>query len=408
MVVQRPRRRHPGRGESVDRVVDRPLHRRSVPRREEKVEPEHLLELVGPDVLGEKVRTLRRVGLGDHHEIATRVGALVLVDHATPVTPHDVALGSEHHVRILHRAGSQRVRTRRLVVGELGLLADRHRCVDAEPVNAAIEPEAERVVEVLDDVGVLPVPVRLFGSEHVQVPLTRTAVGLDDACPRRPTEVRQPVVRCLRTTCALAITEPEPGALHAPRAGGDGRAEPGVLVAAMVRHDVHEHTDVEGMGLGHERVEHGEVAVIGLDGRVVGNVVAVVVLRRRVARVEPDPVDTELGEVAEPATNSTKVADAVTVGVGEGPHVDLVHHARRPPGRDGRTVGLGHDVSSTERLAGRGYWAAAVSTLRGATAVVSRTTSSIGRTSLNGCGFAPPSRAPSMISAARTPDVSRG
>ena len=46
----------------------------AVPRRQQQVEGEALVELVGPGVLGEDVGPAGRVGLGDHHQVAARGG----------------------------------------------------------------------------------------------------------------------------------------------------------------------------------------------------------------------------------------------------------------------------------------------------------------------------------------------
>ena len=70
-----------------------------------------------------------------------------------------------------------------------------------------------------------------------------------------------------------------------------------------------------------------------VDVEVVADVVAVVGLRRRVARVEPDRVDAQIGEVWQSAADAGEIADAVAVRVGEGPHVQLVDDRRRPPRR---------------------------------------------------------------------------
>ena len=101
----------------------------------------------------------------------------------------------------------------------------------------------------------------------------------------------------------------------------------------MVGDDVHHDPDADRACLADERVEVAEVAVVGLDAEVVGDVVAVIGLRRRVARVEPDRVDAEIGEVRQATADAGEVADAVVVRVGERPHVHLVDDRRLPPRR---------------------------------------------------------------------------
>jgi len=54
--------------------------------------------------------------------------------------------------------------------------------VDPDAVDAAIEPEPQDVLELLADLRVGPVEVRLLGREQVQVPLPGRAV--DDAITR--------------------------------------------------------------------------------------------------------------------------------------------------------------------------------------------------------------------------------
>src|SRR5262245_36208022 len=77
--------------------------------------------------------------------------------------------------------------------------------VDAKPVDPAVEPETENVIEFGDDIRVLPVPVRLTDVEQVEVPLT-----IVDALPCRPAEGGGPPIRrggAARTIGTLA--EPE-------------------------------------------------------------------------------------------------------------------------------------------------------------------------------------------------------
>ena len=51
------------------------------------------------------------------------------------------------------------------------------RDVDAEAVDAAIQPEPQRLLEIVQDLGVVPVEVRLLGVEQVQVPLAGLPSG---------------------------------------------------------------------------------------------------------------------------------------------------------------------------------------------------------------------------------------
>ncbi len=115
--------------------------------------------------------------------------------------------------------------------------------------------------------------------------------------------------------------------------------EPRVLVGAVVGHEVHQDPDAEGVGVGHEAVEGGEVAEERVDVAEVGHVVAEVGHGGAVERRQPDGVDPQPGQVVEPLAHALEVADAVAVGVGEGPGVDLVDDAGSPPGSGG---GGGH------------------------------------------------------------------
>ena len=111
-----------------------------------------------------------------------------------------------------------------------------------------------------------------------------------------------------------------------------------MLVGGVVGHEVDDHPQVELVRAGDQRVGVGEVAEERVDVAVVGDVVAVVVLRRGVERRDPERVHAEVAEVGQPRRDAGEVADAVAVRVGEGTDVDLVDDGVAPPALIGAHV----------------------------------------------------------------------
>ena len=118
--------------------------------------------------------------------------------------------------------------------------------------------------------------------------------------PGGAAEDRRPVVGREFAVLAAPGPEPEQLALGEPGPAASAAAEPGVPVRAVVRHDVDDRPDAELVGLGDQLLGLGEGAEGGVDGAVVGDVVAAVRHRRGVPRAEPDGVDAEVGEVGQP------------------------------------------------------------------------------------------------------------
>jgi hypothetical protein len=70
-----------------------------------------------------------------------------------------------------------------------------------------------------------------------------------------------------------------------------------VLIGRVVDDEVHDQPHAAAMDLGDESIEIGEIAEYRIDGAIVTDVVAVVVLGRCVDRREPDDVNTQTGDV---------------------------------------------------------------------------------------------------------------
>ena len=102
-------------------------------------------------------------------------------------------------------------------VGQPGRLGHAVRHVDAEPVDAAVQPEPQRLLEIVDDSGFVPVQVGLLGVEQVQVPLAGVAVRLLTRVQAGPPNTDYPVVRRLRAVRAASVAEDVALALRAAR-----------------------------------------------------------------------------------------------------------------------------------------------------------------------------------------------
>ena len=193
----------------LERVDDAPAQRGRLPRAGEEVEVERRVQLVGPEVAGEALavgqpdladeHARRLVGVGDAPPAAVQVVQLVAVDERVVAGRVDrVDLGQ---VGVLHRQGGR---------------------VDAHAGRAAVEPEAQHVLVLAPDVGVLPVEVGLARREQVEVPVAGRAVGILGPGPGDVAEVRRPAVRRQVAVGAAAGAEPEAVA----------RGEPGPAASA--------------------------------------------------------------------------------------------------------------------------------------------------------------------------------
>ena len=112
-----------------------------------------------------------------------------------------------------------------------------------------------------------------------------------------------------------------------------------MLVGRVIDDEVHHDLQAAPVRLGEQLVHVVERAEQRIDVLIVGDVVAVVILRRPVDRGQPHHVHAEICEVVETAGDALQVADAVAVRVLEGTRVDLVDHRVGPPRVRGRAVG---------------------------------------------------------------------
>src|SRR5688572_16468154 len=93
----------------------------------------------------------------------------------------------------------------------------------------------------------------------------------------------------------------------------------------MVENQFRDYPETAAMCLLQKGSEVAQITVRRVDAGVVGDIVAVVFERRRIERKQPQGRDAEIPQIIELLGESAKVADAVAVGVEEGPDVKLVY-----------------------------------------------------------------------------------
>jgi hypothetical protein len=312
--------------------------------------------------LGEDVDDREAVLLPDGHEQARHdreveghVALVAVAEVGDGVLRPLIGLGQQHPVGIaLVDVGAQALQRRVrlgqvLATGALALVEVGHG-VEAQPVDAQLEPEVEHPRDGAEDGRIVVVEVGLMAVEAMPV------VGAGDGVPG-PVGGLEVLEDDPRLAVAVGRVAPDVEiALGAAGRGPPGALEPGVLVGGVVEHQLGDDPQAVPVGRAQEDLEVVQRAVAGVDVGVVGDVVAVIPQRRGVEGHQPERGDAQRLEILELAGQPAEIADAVAVAVAEGAHVHLVddrvlvptaggrprlrfgRHARRPNKRCGHSA----------------------------------------------------------------------
>ena len=97
-----------------------------------------------------------------------------------------------------------------------------------------------------------------------------------------------------------------------------------MLIGGVIDDQLGDDAQPAAVGVAQEITEVLEGAVTRIDGRVMGDIVAVVPQRRGIERKKPDRRDAEILKVIELLSQAAEIADAIGVAVVERPHVGLI------------------------------------------------------------------------------------
>jgi len=108
--------------------------------------------------------------------------------------------------------------------------------------------------------------------------------------------------------------------------------EPGVFVGGVIDDQIHDEFDVPVVEFLDQALPVSHIPELVHDRAVVGDVVAVIGVRRLVDRAQPHDVDAQFVEIVDLLDDSGDVADPVPIRIVETARVDLVGNGFLPPG----------------------------------------------------------------------------
>ena len=196
---------------------------------------------------------------------------------------------------------------------------ERHR-IDAEAVDAELEPEADHLGDLVPHLRVGDVQIGLVAVEAVQEVLSGRLVEL----PHARLLAREHGLRLL----LRRLVDPHVEVAELRRPTAPGVDEPRVLVGRVIDDEVDDDPDAAIVRRADDLDEVAVASESRIDTVEVGDVVAVVTVGTRVERHQPQARHPEVGKVVDALRESGEVADPVAVAVEERLDVEAVD---RPP-----------------------------------------------------------------------------
>ena len=194
-------------------------------------------------------------------------------------------------------------------------LGDEVHHIEPEGPHAPAGPEVQHGEEFFPQVGVVPVQVRLGHVKEVEVVFAHFRAVF----PGVAAELGHPV-----GGRGAGFPVPPDVVVLVFFLPGQGAAEPGVGGGSVVEHHVQHDADAPLFPFPAEGLEVLHGAVDGVDGAVVGHIVAVVPLGAGVDGGQPQVVHPQPGQVVQPGGQARQVADAVAVGILKALDIDLI------------------------------------------------------------------------------------
>ena len=105
----------------------------------------------------------------------------------------------------------------------------------------------------------------------------------------------------------------------------EGTLEPFVLVGGVIDDKIHQNANAALFCFGKQLVKVLHRAKFGLNGGVIGNVVAVIIVGTDINGREPNHIDAKLGKMIEFLNNAANIPHPIAGGILEGSRINLIN-----------------------------------------------------------------------------------
>ena len=196
--------------------------------------------------------------------------------------------------------------------------------IHPEAAQALFQPPVDILIDLLPNLRVFPVQIRLLFMEHMEVELVRAGQFL----PAGAAEVGPPVGG--QTSVRILIPEIEELSVLSLRIRA-GLLKPLMLIGAVIDHQVHQDIHVPLLRLGDQllHVRHG--AEPGVNVVIIRDIVSLIGKGGFIDRGKPENIHSQVLQIVQLLYDSPHIPDAVAVGVVKTLRVNLIRNLVMPP-----------------------------------------------------------------------------
>ena len=193
--------------------------------------------------------------------------------------------------------------------------------IQPETRDAPFKPSIDHAIQLPAQSRIFPIEVRLLLAKRVKIVFLPPGDFLPHTAAKHGTPIVGRALAGFKNIVVMVRTVRVGQRLLKPR----------MFVRGMVNNQIHQDTDAHPFGLCDERFEILHGAKFGRQGRIIGNVVAVVRHWGFVYGTKPQQRDPQVFEIRQLLKDARKISDAISIAVAETFRVNLIDNFFLPP-----------------------------------------------------------------------------